>query len=796
MDHGEDQVTPPPGFRSAVLCGTGATSRVFRALEESTGRVLALKRLHRQMVRGSETLARLRRELEALSALRHPSLVRVHDVIRWEGDPTIVMDYVPGVDLKERVVRGGPLPFDEAERVARAMLDVLATAHAAGIVHRDVKPQNIRLDDQGHVFLLDFGSARLCAASHLTATGTTVGTPEYMAPELFAGSVYDPRVDVYGVGATIFECVTGRPPQTADSLAELAFQRTHQDAPLLETVLPGAPLGLRRLVDRSLAQDPEQRFPSASLAVWALDHPGLESSFSAQTSRFPLCLHCHEPLHPESATCGHCKSDHPFRLAAGSSHVVLEAVTSPVGWMERWVRDFPERSSPGHLLALADRCAALSFSRLRYASFIDDDEAKAVVQDLASVGVRARTVQPTRPVTKATLLWSGITLLALGLMGGWALLLFALLIGGGIWVTGRVVEALEARQSVLAGGKWGRVLWPSAYRVSLVLSGLMLASSALGTSELTRTRWWFTLAASLLLLGISTVARMRPDRVAARMAPEPGWKAKLKQLLVRAAPKKKDGTSVAPARVGPVGRAAFLVVFLGLVPLEVYLLGSIEESRLRRTAATWIQEATSPKASGPVATTPTGVKKPGDTHSSPRQGVRRSSSVSVSAADALGSAVPWIPFSGLAAACLVLVRRWRRARRDAALIFSEVDLAAMQRLSERTPPASRQALGRHAPADRLAALAPRDAFAAEAVKRAATLGRWLPAEALSRLSASIEALENGRGKQAERDRSLLARCIAETDPAQKARFDLLAMEGRLEAEAAEAWASRIKGKPA
>src|SRR5262249_51532360 len=152
------------------------------------------------------------------------AIVAVRDVIRWQGDPTVVMDFIPGADLKERI-RGGTLNATEIERIARALFEVLSAAHGAGIVHRDVKPQNVRIADDGRIYLLDFGSARLDASSQLTATGTTVGTPEYMAPELFAGSVYDPRVDIYGAGATLFECATGRAPQLAESLTELAFKR-------------------------------------------------------------------------------------------------------------------------------------------------------------------------------------------------------------------------------------------------------------------------------------------------------------------------------------------------------------------------------------------------------------------------------------------------------------------------------------------------------------------------------------------------------------------------------------------
>src|SRR5688572_23506224 len=259
----------PPGFGDVTFCGAGATSRVFRGIELATGRVVALKRLHRQLVRDDKALARLKREFDALRSLRHAVLVEVSDVVSWDSDPTLVMTYIEGVDLKEHIARRGRLSDAETIHIARSLFDALSLTHGSGIVHRDLKPQNVRITPDGRVYLLDFGSARLDASSQLTATGTTVGTPEYMAPELFAGPVYDPRVDVYGVGATLYECVTGHPPQAADSLAELAHLRTSVDVPPVRTIAPSVPEALARVIDRCLARAPEDRFPTAALAAWS-----------------------------------------------------------------------------------------------------------------------------------------------------------------------------------------------------------------------------------------------------------------------------------------------------------------------------------------------------------------------------------------------------------------------------------------------------------------------------------------------------------------------------------------------
>ena len=227
----------------------------------------------------------------------------MYDVVRWDGDPTIVMRFVEGEDLKERIQRAGALSIEETEGVARALLDVLAASHGAGIVHRDVKPQNIRLGEDGQLYLVDFGSSRLDAASQLTHTGTTIGTPEYMAPELFCGPVYDPRVDIYGAGATLYECLTGAPPQSADSLAELAYMRSERPIPPIRSAREDVPQALAQMIDRSLQIEPEARYPTATLAAWALDNPTLEAGYAARQKRRPLCLHCHTPIPPESGLC-------------------------------------------------------------------------------------------------------------------------------------------------------------------------------------------------------------------------------------------------------------------------------------------------------------------------------------------------------------------------------------------------------------------------------------------------------------------------------------------------------------
>ena len=379
------EVLGPRGFCALRLIGSGATSRVYRGRRVDDGRIFALKRLNRHMVRSSEALARLRRELELLHRLSHPGIVGVYDIIDWGGDPTLVMDYVEGEDLEARIKREGGLAPEVVEDIARQLLSILATAHSAGVVHRDLKPQNVRVGVDGAVTLLDFGSARFDAASQLTLTGTTVGTPEYMAPELFSGSVYDPRVDIFGLGATLFEALCARPPQSADSVAQLAWLRLNEPLPSVLTLAPETPPHLAGFVDRALSTEPSKRFSTASLALWALDHPELERSFGDHRSKRPPCVHCDEPLEPSSRFCPGCKSEHPFGFEGGFHDVVITGMSRPELFIHWLASRFPERR--GEEGVLSERCAALSLRPQRYACALSRRAAEAELKRVDALGV-------------------------------------------------------------------------------------------------------------------------------------------------------------------------------------------------------------------------------------------------------------------------------------------------------------------------------------------------------------------------------------------------------------------------
>jgi tRNA A-37 threonylcarbamoyl transferase component Bud32 len=807
----DDELTAPLGYRDAVLCGAGATSRVYRAVCAATGRVVALKRLHRHMVRSAEALARLRRELRALARLNHPALVEVLDVVRWDGAPTVVMDYVPGEDLKERILRDGPLLFADVERIARTLLDLLATTHGAGVVHRDVKPQNVRLRDDGAIFLLDFGSARMDAASDLTRTGTTVGTPEYMAPELFAGPVYDPRLDIYGLGATLFECLTGKPPQAAESIAELAYLRTTRAIPEVATLRKGTPASLRQLVDRCLARLPDDRYASASLATWAMDHPEHERMFRARRSSHPPCLHCHEAIDPLTLVCPHCGATEPFRYTPGRTHVEIESVKDPARLLEHIAAQFPERATPASLAALAEGCAGLSFERQRYVSFVAPRQAEAIVRELAGVGVSATTVDH-RPWPALVVLLLGLPLAAMCSMyagGNLTLgLLGSLMPFGGVAVllADRLRHFRRARRGMLSSSRLPRPAWPAVTWLGLGLVGASVAlcwyAPALQLAASPRTVLDVALGSGVLLFLLSLA--FGSWRRARDGSPEDSWP---RQLLASLRGRAAD---VSASARGPVSRAVSLVLLLGivaLVPVEIAVLGSLAQDRgggIRSPFAAAPDSALARERAGTLR----GTIGP-DPSVSSDQRLRRDPRSAPSPRDRRlrDDGLPWVaPGSGAALAraahvellpalaallcAALLARRALKVRRDRRRILAEVDADLLASCRARAVPRRHPALDDWLvlpKSSNLSSVPARDRFTRAAVARVADLAHCLAIEEVDLLATALRDIEGRPALEAEN--ALRSRCLMETDPGYQARLRFLELEGMLEAEAALRWAS-------
>jgi serine/threonine protein kinase len=209
-------------YRLERPLGQGAMSVVDLAHDLELDRDVALKRLAEHLARDEELRARFVREAQLAGRLAHPNVVRVYDVGEDEGRPFIALEYVDGETLAEVVGRRGALPPEEAARLGVQACEGLAAVHEAGLVHRDVKPQNLFLRRDGVLKLGDFGIAVLPAGTRLTAAGTVLGTAAYLAPEQARGEQVTAAADVYGLGAVLYELLTGRPPRSPATLAELA----------------------------------------------------------------------------------------------------------------------------------------------------------------------------------------------------------------------------------------------------------------------------------------------------------------------------------------------------------------------------------------------------------------------------------------------------------------------------------------------------------------------------------------------------------------------------------------------
>jgi len=245
-------------YRLIERIGRGGMGTVWRAEDEVLGREIALKRLHVQPHLTDDELTtlyeRTRREARSAARIAHPNVVVVHDVVDDEGLPCIVMEYVPSTTLGTLLRGGGVIPPAEAARIGLAMTAALRAAHAAGVLHRDVKPGNVLLGADGRVVLTDFGIATATGTSTLTKTGELVGSIDYIAPERMKGHKPGPAADLWALGATLYQSVEGRPPFRKVTAMETAYAIAVDP---LEPMKQAGPL--EPLIEALLAKEPEGR---------------------------------------------------------------------------------------------------------------------------------------------------------------------------------------------------------------------------------------------------------------------------------------------------------------------------------------------------------------------------------------------------------------------------------------------------------------------------------------------------------------------------------------------------------
>jgi serine/threonine-protein kinase len=261
-------------YRLDELIGRGGMASVWRATDTVLGRDVAVKRLHSGLLADEEHAERFRREALLVARLSHPNLVHLLDRGEDAHGPYLVMELVEGENLKTRVRREGALPPAEAARICAQVGRALAYAQAQGVVHRDIKAQNVLLTGDGAVKLADFGIARSLDADGqpgITRTDMLIGSADYLSPEQADGRPVDARTDVYSLGIVLYECLTGQLPFHGDGFVAVAMKHCSEPMPDPRWANPAVPDWLAAVTMRATAKDPDQRFPDAASMVAALE---------------------------------------------------------------------------------------------------------------------------------------------------------------------------------------------------------------------------------------------------------------------------------------------------------------------------------------------------------------------------------------------------------------------------------------------------------------------------------------------------------------------------------------------
>ncbi len=250
-------------YRVTERIGSGGMAEVFKAVDEVLGRTVAVKVLHPQYAQEPNFVARFRQEAQAAANLSHPSIVNIYDWGRDDDTYYIVMEYVRGTDLKTLVEQEGPLDPRTAAQYGAQVCAALSVAHGYGIIHRDIKPHNIVITPDGTVKVMDFGIAR-AGNTTMTQTGSVLGTAQYVSPEQAQGRTLTPATDLYSLGVTLYEAVTGRLPFDGDTPVAIALKHVNEEPVPPRRVRPAVPPALEAVIMKAMRKNPAERYESAA----------------------------------------------------------------------------------------------------------------------------------------------------------------------------------------------------------------------------------------------------------------------------------------------------------------------------------------------------------------------------------------------------------------------------------------------------------------------------------------------------------------------------------------------------
>ncbi len=266
------------------IIGVGGMAVVYKAFDNIDNRIVAVKILKDEYLSNDEFRRRFKNESKAIAVLSHPNIVKVFDVSYGDRLQYIVMEYVEGITLKEYISQQGTIDIREAIYFVTQILRALQHAHDKGIVHRDIKPQNIMLISDGTIKVTDFGIARFARSDTKTMTDTAIGSVHYISPEQAKGSVMDAKTDIYSVGVVLYEMLTGKLPFQSENAVSVALMQLQSEPEKPRNINPNIPVGLEQIVMRAMQKNPNDRYQSASEMLMDIDefkkNPNIKFDYS------------------------------------------------------------------------------------------------------------------------------------------------------------------------------------------------------------------------------------------------------------------------------------------------------------------------------------------------------------------------------------------------------------------------------------------------------------------------------------------------------------------------------------
>ena len=363
-------------YQLGRVIGRGGMATIHEAMDLRLERPVAVKLLRPEAAADADLADRSRREALAATVLRHPNIVACLDTGTDEGQPYLVMDLVAGEDLAARLKRGGRLAPAQAGRIALDVARALGVAHVRGIVHRDVKPGNILLAEDGRAMVTDFGIARLAADAEAAKPGTTLGSVHYFSPEQACGATTTPASDIYGLGLVMYEALAGSRAFTGDTTDAIALARIGASPPSPHEIRPEIPVELDAVVRRALAPDPDDRYANGNAMAAAL-----ESALQADDDTSPTTIVATPVVsgEPPPAAGGHAEGRARARPRAASAR--------------RPTKRGPLRSTPSGVVVALLALLGIAVGAMAVAAL--PGNAEPLPSEAASEALETRTPEPT-----------------------------------------------------------------------------------------------------------------------------------------------------------------------------------------------------------------------------------------------------------------------------------------------------------------------------------------------------------------------------------------------------------------